>query len=315
MVHTPPPGPSADYVKYFPDADLHRKQATFHRQSCINIYQTKDKRYFHLHGNHHTIVDVISQADTQSIGSMNPDPTLDALGLPYELDSASREESWKPYMDKISKIDAADLQQLVSDKAKQAGTICWSQEEYLSSDHYKANAHLGLYQVREHRNQNQAPCWWDDAPFTSSKRPLAGLKVVDITRVIAAPTIARGLAELGASVMRITAPHLTDFSTLHCDLNWGKWNCSLDFRREDDREQLRKLILDADVVVTGYRPYTLDKWGLDEAGILKLCEGREKGIIYVRENCYGWDGPWAYRTGWQQISDAVSCSQVPIMWK
>jgi crotonobetainyl-CoA:carnitine CoA-transferase CaiB-like acyl-CoA transferase len=141
--------------------------------------------------------------------------------------------------------------------------------------------------------------------LTGVKRPLAGLKVLDITRVIAAPSITRGLAEMGASVMRVTASHLVDFSSLHCDLNWGKWNTCLDLRKTEDREKMRKLILDADVVVEGYRPGVLDKWGLGKDNVLKICEGRNRGVIYVRENCYGWNGPWSYRSGWQQISDAV----------
>jgi crotonobetainyl-CoA:carnitine CoA-transferase CaiB-like acyl-CoA transferase len=127
---------------------------------------------------------------------------------------------------------------------------------------------------------------------------------VDLTRVIAAPAITRGLAELGASVMRVAAPHLVDFSALHCDLMWGKWNTLLDLREEADREKLRDLVRDADVVVTAYRPHVLDKYGFGEEGIMKLWEGRDRGGIYVRENCYGWNGPWAYRSGWQQISDA-----------
>jgi crotonobetainyl-CoA:carnitine CoA-transferase CaiB-like acyl-CoA transferase len=51
------------------------------------------------------------------------------------------------------------------------------------------------------------------------RRPLAGLKVLNITRVIAAPVIGRGLAEMGASMIRVTAPHICDYSALHCDPN------------------------------------------------------------------------------------------------
>jgi crotonobetainyl-CoA:carnitine CoA-transferase CaiB-like acyl-CoA transferase len=59
------------------------------------------------------------------------------------------------------------------------------------------------------------------------------------------------------------------------------------------------------VVVTGYRPDVLDKYGFSVDGILDLCRSRDRGVVVVRENCYGWNGPWAGRTGWQQISDAV----------
>jgi hypothetical protein len=272
---------------YFPSYDIHRQAATHHRNSTTNIYKTKDGRYFHLHG------------------SMNPDPSLDSIGLPYELDAASVEESWEPFKEKLAQIDSQEMQRLASDVYKQAGTICWTKEEFLASEHYKANAHVGLFEIHPKPNPTQKAGWWADSPLTSAKRPLAGLKVLDITRVIAAPAIGRGLAEMGASVMRVTAPHLVDYSSLHCDLNWGKWNTFLDFRQEEDREKMKALVLEADVVISGYRPGVLDKWGFGQEDILKLCEGRERGIIYARENCYGWNGPWAYRSGWQQISDAV----------
>lgn len=237
---------------------------------------------------------------------MNPDPSLDSIGLPHELDAATKEDSWEPFKEKLAQIDSGEMQRLASDVYKQAGTIAWTKEEFAASEHGKANAHVGLWELHSYPNPNQKPGWWPDSPLTSVKRPLAGLKVLDITRVIAAPSISRSLAEFGASVMRVTAPHLVDYSALHCDSNWGKWNSCLDFRKEEDREKLRELILDSDIVVEGYRPGTLDKWGLGKENVLKLCEGRDRGVIHVRENCYGWNGPWSYRTGWQQISDAVT---------
>ena len=274
------------YDEYFKDRDLHKQASSFHRASATNIYRCKDGRYFHLHG------------------SMNPEPTQDSLGLPHELDAKSVEESWKPYMDAVGKLDSAEIQRLASDVYKQAGTICWTTEEFKKSEHGKNNAHIALYEIHAVKNEQQPPCWWPESPQTSAQRPLAGLKVVDLTRVIAAPALTRGLAELGASVMRITAEHITDMSNLHVDLNWGKWNAHLDFREAADREKLRALVRDADVVVQGYRPGVLDKYGFSPEGLLEITKDRKRGLIVVRENCYGWNGPWSYRSGWQQISDA-----------
>lgn len=69
---------------------------------------------------------------------------------------------------------------------------------------------------------------------------------------------------------------------------------------------MAKLIMEADVVVDSYRPGVMAKWGFGDAQVLDMCAARDRGIIYVRENCYGWHGPWADRCGWQQISDACT---------
>lgn len=241
------------------------------------------------------------------VGSMNPDATLTSIGLPLwrpDLDSSAREDIVQVYVDRMKEIDSQDMEHRASEVYRQAGTICWTPEEYFASEHGKANSGVGLYEVHRHADSKQGPCWWPSTADTSVRRPLAGLKVVDLTRVIAGPAITRGLAELGASVMRVAAPHLTDFSFVHCDLNWGKWNTLLDLRKPEDREKLKDLILDADVVVSGYRPGVLDKWGFSQNDILNIVKNRDRGIIYARENSYGWYGPWSHRSGWQQISDA-----------
>jgi hypothetical protein len=151
---------------------------------------------------------------------MDPDPSLKSIGLPTEMEAATLEDSWKPFIEKLSQIDSKEMQRLATEEYKQAGTIAWTAEEYQNSEHGKANSHIGLFEIKEHTDGSPAS-WWPETPMTGSARPLAGLKVLDITRVIAAPVIGRGLAEMGASVMRVAAPHLVDFSALHCDLNWG----------------------------------------------------------------------------------------------
>lgn len=189
-------------------------------------------------------------------------------------------------MERLAKIDALEIETTANDKFFQAGTICWSPEDYKGTEHGKANAHVGLYEIHHHLHADQPPMWWPDTPQTSSKRPLSGLKIVDLTRIIAAPTISRELAELGASVMRISAPHIADFSAMHSDLNWGKWNAHLDLRKEIDRAALKELIEDCDVVVDGYRPGVIDKYGFGKDAILEIAAKRKRGIIYVRENSY-----------------------------
>lgn len=272
----------------FPSTDLHN-MATLHRILATNIYRTKDGRYYHVHG------------------SMNSDPTLAALGLPANGEENDTYESVTERFQKVvEKIDSKDLDKMMNDTYKQAGTIAWTTEEFLESEHGRANAQVGLYGLQKVSGYSQPAAWWPEnfSLPSSPKRALAGLKVVDLTRVIAAPTITRALAEMGASVMRITAPHITDLSAVHQDLNWGKWNASLNLKTEEGREMLRKLIREADVVVEGYRPGAMERNGFGRKAILELVRNRNRGIIHVRENCYGWFGPWAHRSGWQQISDA-----------
>jgi hypothetical protein len=239
-----------------------------------NIYKTKDNRYFHLHA------------------SLNAKPSQESLGITPPPSPPTYEEALPIFVNAMSKITSEEMQVLTTEKFRQAGTICYSTDEYKNSEHGKANSHVGLYEIYEKSNPVQKASWWPDSssPKTSAERPLAGLKIVDLTRIIAAPAVTRGLAEFGASVMRITAEHLPDYSQLHPDMNWGKWNTFLDLRKEDNREKLKALILEADVVVSGYRPGIMEKYGFGPEDIWELCKGRERGIIVARENCYGWHG-------------------------
>ncbi|KAK3071672.1 hypothetical protein LTR53_008212 [Teratosphaeriaceae sp. CCFEE 6253] len=272
----------------FPSTDLHNV-AGLHRILATNIYGTKDGRFYHCHG------------------SMNPDPTLTALGFALEGPGSDKYDAVADRFQRaVEQIESRDLDELMNEQYKQAGTIAWTSEEFQASEHGRANAHVGLYTMSKIEGQSQPASWWPDhdSNRSSPSRPLAGLKVVDLTRVIAAPSITRGLAEMGASVMRITTPTITDMSGLHQDLNWGKWNAHLDLKSENGRESLRSLIRDADVVVEGYRPGAMERHGFGREAILDLVKDRGRGIVHVRENCYGWNGPWQHRSGWQQISDA-----------
>lgn len=282
------------FYKYFPDYDIHGAQTSLYRNAVTSIYRTKDDRFFHVHG------------------SMNPDPILKALGLPPDMPIDNMDDVFAPFQEAALKYTADELQAM-ADTNRQAGTVCWTKEEFRATEHGRANADARLFEIDAHPDPSQAPGWWGPrgGPAGTPRRPLAGLKVVDLTRVIAGPAVTRGLAELGASVMRVTAPHLCDMSVLHPDLNHGKWNASLDLRDEADRATLRGLVLEADVFVQGYRPGVLDKYGFGERDVIEMCRGRGRGIIYCGENCYGWNGPWMGRSGWQQISDAVSLFFLP----
>ncbi|BCS23627.1 uncharacterized protein APUU_40071S [Aspergillus puulaauensis] len=266
---------------------MNRGESPVYRGAATNIYKTKDGRFYHLHG------------------SMNAVPSLTALDLPLTADYTSEAEASRVIQDRVSQLDSQELDTLMNEEYRQAGTICYSTEEFKHGDHGKHNAQAGLYELRHVPNVNQQPAWWKDSADTGVSRPLAGLKVIDLTRVIAGPSITKGLAELGASVLRVTGPDVVDFVPLHGDLNWGKWNCSLDLKSPKGKKTLQDLIYEADVVLDGYRPGVMERLGFGREAVLGLVKDRPYGLVYARENCYGWHGPWQHRSGWQQISDAV----------
>ena len=237
---------------------------------------------------------------------MDSTPTLTALGIDADLQTALMSEAINLIGDRVTAFNADQLDDLINETYRQAGTICHTIDEFKATEHGKQNAEAGLYELAHIPSTAQKPSWWEPSTTTSPGRPLAGLKVVDLTRAIAGPAVSKGLAEWGASVMRVTGPETPDMSALHADLNWGKWNCSINLRTESGKKQLRDLIRDADVVLDGYRPGVMERLGFGREAVLRLVEDRERGIVYARENCYGWHGPWKGRSGWQQISDAVS---------
>lgn len=115
----------------------------------------------------------------------------------------------------------------------------------------------------------------------------------------------RVLAEYGADVLKITGPNLSDVPFFQVDGNMGKRAADLDLKSEPDRRRFEELLADADVVVDGYRPGAIEKLGYGPDALAALAEKRGKGIVYVNENCFGYDGEWADRAGWQQIADCV----------
>jgi hypothetical protein len=282
------------YNSLFKDYDVHGSLLGPYRCCTSNIYKTKDSKYYHIHG------------------SLNPDRVLDMLQLPRLPSTEDSFELVLPlYIDKVARYDSAELDQLSNGDFKQAGTICYSKEEYAQTEQGKANAHVGLWET-VWANEHQPPCWWSSSSDPSSKmrptdpsRPLAGIKVLDATRIIAAPVVSRGLAELGASVLRITSTSVPDATLYHPELNWGKWNASLDFKDPEDQQKMKELILECDIFISSYRPGALAKWGFDADQVLEICKERDKGIVVVRLNSYGWHGPLKDQSGWQQISDAV----------
>jgi crotonobetainyl-CoA:carnitine CoA-transferase CaiB-like acyl-CoA transferase len=147
-------------------------------------------------------------------------------------------------------------------------------------------------------------------PESNSKKILKDIKVLELCRIIAGPTVARILTEYGADVLKITSPNLSDVPFFQVDGNMGKHAADLDLKTDEDRKVFEQLLADADVLVDGYRPGALERLGYGTTALASLAEKRGKGIVYVNENCFGYEGEWAGRPGWQQIADCVRLSRL-----
>ena len=131
----------------------------------------------------------------------------------------------------------------------------------------------------------------------TAERPLSGIRVLDLTRVIAGPVCGRTLAAHGADVMRITAPHLPGFPLLDTDTGRGKLSAALDLRAEEECERLAALLREAHVFVQGYRPGGIASLGFSP----EACAEIRPGIVAVTLSAYGHVGPWAARRGFNSL--------------
>jgi len=128
------------------------------------------------------------------------------------------------------------------------------------------------------------------------------LKVLELSRVIAAPVAGKTLAAHGADVFWITSPHLPDLPALDRDLARGKRTVHLDLRSEGDHARLRGLAKDADVFIQGYRPGGLTAKGFSPEELASL----HLGIIYGSMSAYGPEGPWSQNRGFDSLVQTCS---------
>ena len=144
---------------------------------------------------------------------------------------------------------------------------------------------------------------------TTDKRPLAGVKVVELTRIIAGAAAGAALASMGAEVIRVNSSKLKDYTPAQpSSLMAGKTTIDLDLGDPADHAKLIALFEQADVILQGYRLGSFQRRGFGLDATLEMANKRGKGIVYVDENCYGPDGYYAERPGWQQVADAAAGS-------
>ncbi|KZT22465.1 CoA-transferase family III [Neolentinus lepideus HHB14362 ss-1] len=249
------------------------------------VYRCSDGVYFHPHG------------------SLNPRFTIASMGIEpdLEVDQQGAREAVGAFVEQRT---AAEMLQW-SVGLGIPGDVCLRPAEFDNTAHGRVASTWKLFTPHAHLEDFTPPIRLVKSPDV--KRPLDGIKVLEMTRVVAGPAIGRHLAELGATVVRFIASHLPDYGFyFQPDFNLGKRAVHIDLRTERGKAQLRHLLQDADVFVHGYRPGVTDRLGFGDEVLNQIAVKRGKGFVVVSENTYGHEGPWAWRPGFQQIADVVS---------
>lgn len=239
------------------------------RNPVMGVYPAKNGRWSYIHANFPN-----HRAAAMSV-----------LGVPEEREAVRQA---------VAKWDALELEEAIL-AAKGAGGMVRSMAEWARHPQAAAIASLPLMEILKIADS-------PPEPLPEAERPLSGIRVLDLTRVLAGPTSARTLAEHGADVMKITAPHLPNIGYQEYDTGHGKLQAHLDLRQSQDVETLRGLVQEADVFTQGYRPGTLGNRGLSPEALSQL----RPGLVYVSMCAFSHVGPWASRRGFDTVVQTVS---------
>ena len=233
------------------------------------FYRVRDGRWIFLHCNfaHHR------------------DAALRVAGAPADHDAlAKATQSW----------DGEELEGAIH-AAGGCAAFVRTEAEWERHPHAIANAALPVLEIIK---IGDAP----PQPLPAAPRPLSGMRVLDLTRVLAGPTCARTLAEHGADVLKITRADLAHSGLLELDTGQGKLSAHLDLREPGGRETLRGLLRSADVFSQAYRPGTLAARGFSPEDVAAI----RPGIVYVTLSAWGHVGPWSTRRGFDTIVQSAS---------
>ncbi|MBK3836564.1 CoA transferase [Paraburkholderia aspalathi] len=241
------------------------------RDPVMGFYATRDGRWIQLHTNfpHHL------------------EGVLKVLGCAN--DRAAVAEAIRGW-------DGATLDQTLADAGLCAALIR-TPDEWAALDQAKAIAGLPLFEIER----------IGDAPVeppreAGAERPLAGVRVLDLSRIIAGPVAGRALAQHGAEVLMVNGPHLPNIAPLVIDNGRGKRSAVIDLRDATGRETLNGLVSDADVFLQAYRPGALTARGFGPEELARV----RPGIVYVSVCAYGHKGPWAARRGFDSLVQSAS---------
>ncbi|MES3001528.1 MAG: CoA transferase [Pseudomonadota bacterium] len=234
-----------------------------------NSYQLKDGRWIYLHCNFPSLAEKNCLA-------------LGAQATPESI------------RERVARWDGLALEEALFE-AGGVGAMVRSEEEWAASPQGIAAA---AEPVLEIVRIGDAPV----EPLPAGDRPLSGVRVLDLTRVLAGPTCAKNLAEHGADVLRISRPGLADSGVLDFDTGVGKLSAHLDMRDAAQMNEMRELVRGCDVFSQAYRPGTLAARGLSPEAVAAL----RPGVVYVSLNAWGFNGPWSQRRGYDTVVQAAN---------
>jgi len=238
-------------------------------EAITGFYQLKDGRWIYLHCNFFNL-----RARNCAV-----------LGVPEKKDAVA---------EAVAKWNGLELES----KIFEAGGCCSfvrSEEEWRALPQSQTVAKLPLIDIVKIAD---APA----RPLPDGDRPLAGVRVLDLTRVLAGPTCARTLAEHGADVLRITGKGMADSGISDYDTGLGKLSAYLDLNQPEGVATLRSLIETADVFSQSYRPGSLARRGFSPQDLAKV----RPGIVYVTLSAWGHEGVWSTRRGYDTVVQSAN---------
>src|ERR1700716_3955728 len=232
--------------------------------AIAGIYKTRDQRFVRLHTN-----------------------------FPHHRDAVCKVLNCKPERDAVqAALMQWDAEAFETAAYAGGGVVAMmrSHQEWSDLPHAKALAELPLVSIE--KIGEAAP-----KPWPAGDRPLAGVRVLDLSRVIAGPVAGRTLAVHGADVLLISGPDLPAIPWLTIDTGRGKLSSFVELKSEQGRGALRDLLAQADIFSQGYRPRAIGSLGFAPEDAARI----NPGIVYVTLSAYGHAGPWAERRGFASL--------------
>jgi crotonobetainyl-CoA:carnitine CoA-transferase CaiB-like acyl-CoA transferase len=232
--------------------------------AIAGIYKTRDRRFVRLHTN-----------------------------FVHHRDAVCKVLNCKPERDEVqAALMRWDAEAFETAVYAAGGVVAMmrSHEEWSALPQAKALSELPLISIE--KIGEAAPRLWP-----KGDRPLAGLRVLDLSRVIAGPVAGRTFAAHGADVLLVSGPDLPAIPWLAIDTGRGKLTSFIELRSEQGRGVLRDLLAQADIFSQGYRPHALANLGFSPQDAARI----SPGIVVVSLSAYGHSGPWAERRGFDSL--------------